>query len=49
MPLDRGTATDASLQTEAQKKPVPPIEITEAYGPPIFFSSLALTADYLVR
>ena len=32
MPLDRGHATDASLQTEA-RKPVPPIEITEAYGP----------------
>ena len=35
MPLDRGRATDASLQTEARKKPVPPIEITEAYGPPV--------------
>ena len=37
MPLDRGCATDASLQTEARKKPVPPIEITEAYGPPIIW------------
>ena len=37
MPLDRGRATDASLQAEAQKKPVPPIEITEAYGPPIIW------------
>ena len=37
MPLDRGRATDASLQTEARKKPVPPIEITEAYGPPIIW------------
>ena len=24
MPLDRGRATDASLQTEARKKPMPP-------------------------
>ena len=37
MPLDRGHATDASLQTEARKKPVPPIEITEAYGPPVIW------------
>ena len=37
MPLDRGRATDASLQTEARKKLVPPIEITEAYGPPIIW------------
>ena len=35
--LDRGRVTNASLQTEAQKKPVPPIEITEAYGPPIIW------------
>ena len=37
MLLDRGRATDAILQTEARKKPVPPIEITEAYGPPIIW------------
>ena len=37
MLLDRGHATNASLQTEARKKPVPPIEITEAYGPPIIW------------
>ena len=37
MPLDRGRATDASFQTEARKKPVPPIEITKAYGPPIIW------------
>ena len=35
MPLDRGCATDASLQRETRKKPVPPIEITKAYGPPV--------------
>ena len=37
MPLDRGRATNASLQTEARKKPMPPIEITEADGPPIIW------------
>ena len=37
MPLDRGRATDASLQTEARKKPVPSMEITEAYGPPVIW------------
>ena len=37
MPLDRGRATNASLQTEARNKHVPPIEITEAYGPPIIW------------
>ena len=35
MLLDSGRTTDASLQTEAQNKPVSPIEITEAYGPPV--------------
>ena len=37
MPLDRGHATVASLGTEARKKPVPPIETTEAYGPSIIW------------
>ena len=37
MLLDRGQATDASLQTEARKKPVPPMEITKAYGPPVIW------------
>ena len=37
MLLDRGHTTNASLQTEARKKLVPPIEITEAYRPPIIW------------
>ena len=37
MPLDRGRAIDASLQTEASKKPIPLIEITEAYGLPVIW------------
>ena len=39
MPLDRGRATDASLQTEARKKPVPPHRDNRGLW----------TADYLVR
>ena len=37
MPLGRGHATDVSLQTEARKKPVPPMEITKAYVLPIIW------------
>ena len=42
MQLDRGHATNASLQTEARKKPVPPIEITEAYGPLVIWYNTCL-------